>query len=278
MRRPDMSEFNNASGLREMLNRMPTEQLDKMLQVELEQENPDPISVRMLLGILEEREKEHPIAMNARQKKALTIYQSRMEKKPKQLPRILLQAASFALALLVLISLDPQKAQAKTLWERLARWTTEVVEFFSPGDNAHRLVEYQFKTDNAGLQQVYDAVVELGVTDPVVPRWLPEGYELMECKSADTSRKTGIYALFTDCSSNFVFKVDISTTDATHKFYKVDTIEKYYEAGGVRYCIFQNNEQYTVIWSQENRECSIAVDCQEDVLYRILDSIYTNGE
>lgn len=273
-----MSEFNTASGLREMLNRMPTEQLDKMLQAELEQENPDPISVRMLLGILEEQEKEHPVAMNARQKQALTIYQSRMEKKPKRLPRILLQASSLALVLLILISLVPQEARAETFWERLERWTIEVVEFFSPSDNKGRLVDYQFQTENPGLRQVYDAVVELGVTDPVVPMWLPEGYELVECKASTASRKNGVHALFSNGSNNFIFKVDIYTTDAAHKFYKVDTTENYYEAGGVHHDIVQNNGRYTVIWSQENRECSIAVDCQEDILYRILKSIYTNGE
>ena len=49
--------------------------------------------------------------------------------------------------------------------------------------------EYVFETDHPGLQQIYDAVVEMGVTEPVVPMWVPEGYDLVEYKAEDYNQE-----------------------------------------------------------------------------------------
>ena len=41
------------------------------------------------------------------------------------------------------------------------------------------------------------------------------------------------------------------------------------------YNITRNNDWWVAVWTKDNIECSIALDCQEETLRRILDSIYT---
>ena len=46
------------------------------------------------------------------------------------------------------------------------------------------------------------------------------------------------------------------------------------EAGGVTHSIVQNTEEWIVSWTKDNIECAFAIDCSEDVLYEIIESIY----
>ena len=47
-----------------------------------------------------------------------------------------------------------------------------------------------------------------------------------------------------------------------------------FEKNGIEHYIFSNNEQVSATWSTKYLECSVVIDCQEDI-YKILKSIYT---
>ena len=158
--------------------------------------------------------------------------------------------------------------------EKLARLTDSIVEFFSPGMANDNIKEYVFETDNPGLQQVYDAVVGLGVTEPVVPMWLPEGYELVECKVVETSHKQGIAASFQNEQRYIAYRIDIHGVDVSHEYHWGGDIIAEYECAGIRHTIMRNNDRWVVTWFTDNIECSFTLDCQEDTLYNILKSIY----
>ena len=82
-----------------------------------------------------------------------------------------MQIASVLVAITLLFALLPTQANAETWWERLARWSDDFFSFFNPNESEMTEDVYIFQTDNEGLQQVYDKVVELGITEPVVPMW-----------------------------------------------------------------------------------------------------------
>ena len=54
------------AGLRGMVEQMPTEQLDEMLKYELEKEPVDEAAVKLIMGILEERDQDVQVEMNER--------------------------------------------------------------------------------------------------------------------------------------------------------------------------------------------------------------------
>ena len=270
------------SSLYALLESLPTGQLEEMLDKELHSTAPDDSAVRMLLEILRQRTPADSIEITPEIQSAWQDYQqkiSQLETPQRKVPRILWLAASFLLAVAFLFSPLTQQAEADGLWERLARWTDDIFAFVSPhnGDGIQQ-EEYVFQTDNPGLQQVYDAVVELGITDPVVPMWLPEGYELVECQLKESPAQKYVHARFSKTNHELIIKVKLYSSDIIYTYQKSETPIDSIEKNGTTYNILKNKDIWTIAVSKENVESSIFVDCQEDILYKILESIYAMEE
>jgi hypothetical protein len=266
--------------LRKEWEQLPTPDLETMLQAELEKTPPDDDTVLMILHILEAREPDEPTELTDREKQAFERYKQRIRSRQKKnavFPRWLSIAACAVLILGLLFTTVPQKAQAETFWEMLQRLSNSVVEFLSRNE---LLVddEYLFVTDNAGLQQVYDAVLELGVTEPVVPMWLPEECDLIEIDAWNTPATKGICAVFSAGDGEIIYQINVFAGEPAHQYYKDDSHYESYELEGTTYNITRNNECWVAVWLKDNIECSIFIDCQEDTLRRILKSIYVMEE
>lgn len=266
---------NKIMDIQSMLEQMETVQLDEMLCSELQKEHPDAYAVQLILAVLQEREKDFSVEMDPGTEQAWQEYIGKTSGKAKGPVRsVLLKVASFAVILAVLFLAMPQQVEAESIWERLIRWTDSVFELFSPDDRSAEPAEYVFQTDNPGLQQVYDAVVELGVTDPVVPMWLPEGYELVECKVTGARSKSGVYSLFLNGDSKIILKIDKYQVSSPNEYQKDDTSIETLEISNVCHNVIRNNGKIIAIWTKGNLECSISVDCDNEALQEILTSIY----
>lgn len=271
---------NSKTGLRSALEQLPEEELKDLLQAELERPEPDGDSVRLILRVLEEKGRGREAPMTPRKEQAWQTYCRRVEslRRSRTLrPAPALRAAVVLLVLTLCLSFLPRQARAETFWEMLQRWSTTVIQFFGREDSFYE-DQYQFQTENPGLQQVYDAVVELGVTDPVVPMWLPEGCELISLSERNSPMQSGLCASFSFGETEIVYKIDVYDGEPAHQFYRDDTHYESYELEGTEYHVTRNNEYYIVVWSKENIECSIAIYCNEEILQKILGSIYTMEE
>lgn len=272
----------NINGLRGILEDLSTPQLQQMLDKELQKEKSDPAAVKLILTVLEERHAAAPKSESSASEEARQRYQDRMKElfppEPQKRWTPLLKVASVILVVgLLFTAVLPQKAEAETFWEMLQRLSGSVIEFFNPREHISTL-DYEFKTDNSGLQQVYDAVVELGITEPVVPMWLPDGCQLIEFVEKTTPMLQCIYASFSNDSGEIIYKVDVYKGEPAHQYYRDDSFYESFERNGATYTISRNNTRWSVIWTKENIECSMFIDCQEDALRRVLKSIYEMEE
>lgn len=179
-----------------------------------------------------------------------------------------------ATAACLLMSMGPVEAKADSWWDKLERWKESVVEYFSPTDAKADHADYVFQTENQGLQDVYDAVTELGITDPVVPMWLPEGYELIENVVTSTATKSGIYAVFSNGECDAILKVSVHNTGTWYEYQKDEANVTEYEKGEVKHFLMRNVDKWVVIWATEKLECVLSINCQENELYNVIDSIY----
>lgn len=262
--------------LRKEWESLPTPELEEMLRLELERKPPDDDAVLTLLHILEAREAEMPMELTRQEQEVWNRYRSKRKQKAGKkhaVYRWLSLVASLLLVMTLLVTMVPQKAEAETFWEMLQRITNTVMEYFS-GDGIRTEMGYAFATDNPGLQQVYEAVLELGVTDPMVPMWLPEGYEIVACEFKNTPMSSCVWATFSNGNSEAVFQVDVYSGEPAHQYYKDDTHYESYEWEGSIYHVAKNNDWWTAIWEKDNIEFFLTLDCQEDTLWRILRSIY----
>lgn len=271
---------NNKNLSRESLEQMTTELLDELLHAELRREPTDGQAVRMILQNLKERDATRPLEISPEAKKAWDEYQvhTRGQKgRPARMGGWILKAVSAAVIVLVLLATIPQQVKADNFFGRLVSWTDSIFRLFDPSED-EAPAEYIYETDNPDLQQVYDTIVELGVTEPVVPRWLPEGYELAQCKVQDTSRKTKTTVAFEKGNSKILIKIDVYKTSAAAEYQKDDTNVETIEMDGTTHSILRNNEIWAAVWSKDNIECCIYAGGQKDVLIEILRSIYTTED
>lgn len=271
-----MQENNNLS-LLEMLEQLPTSQLSEMMRQELRKEIPDKNAVKLILSILEKREENVP-ELDAQTQAAWNRYQKRVEAgslRPKSsknwhLIRWVVSAAVIAVALLFLV---PQRADAAGFWGLLTRWRNNILEFFDPNDRISNL-EDSFETNNPGLQEVYDAVQELGVEKPLVPSWMPDNSVLKDINEINTPAAKRVVAEFSIVDKNAVMTVDIYGEKTFHGYCGDGINYDSFEKEGTTYIIMRNENKWVAVWTTDNIEYSLSMDCQEDTLRRILASIY----
>lgn len=258
---------------------LPTEELDRILQAELEKKYPNEEVVLPVLRILEDRERDYPVEQTP---EVLPLLDKLSEHKPstKQIPSrckcrwISAIAAVAAVACIVVMAL-PRTVGAESIFDVLFRWTSEAFEFFTPERDAKNPpVEYLFETDNSGLQQLYNKVTELGVTEPVVPMWLPEGFELVNLK-VNSLLNDGykVNAVFRGNGKSIVVIYTISR-DVITKFEKEETAVEVLDAGNISHFIMDNDKNLSANWTIEGVECSIVTDLSKENLYNMIKSIY----
>ena len=256
---------------------LPTEKLDHILQAELEKEYPNEEVVLPILQILEEREKDYPVEKTP---EVLTMLGKLSEYEPstkqsKSKRRWVAGIAAVAAVACIVVMALPRTVGAESIFDVLFRWTSSIFEFVNPDRNeSYPNEDGTFATDHPGLQQIYDKITELGVTEPVVPMWLPEGFELLNLKAnplLDDGYK--VNAAFR-CEEKLLFITYRISPDIATKFEKEETDVELYNYSGVKHFIMDNGENLSVTWAINGVECLINTDASRDDVYAIIKSIY----
>ncbi len=256
---------------------LPTEELDQILQAELEKDHPNEEVVLPILRILEEREKDYPVEKTP-EVLAMLGKLSEHETSSKQSKNrrgwVAGIAAIAAVACIVVMAL-PRTVGAESIFDVLIRWTSSIFEFVDPDDNENYPdADSGFATDHPGLQQLYDKVTEQGVTDSVVPMWLPEGFELLTLQATplrDSGHK--VYAIFKGNERSISISYRISS-DISTKFEKEDSAVELFDYADVSHFILENDGNQSVMWTIDGVECSMNANIAKEDIYTIIKSIY----
>lgn len=253
---------------------LPTEELDQILQAELKKEHPNEEVVLPILQELEEREKNRPVEKTP---EVLEIMEklSKYETSSKQSihkRRWIAGAAAVAAVACVVIMILPRPAGAESFLDVFFRWTSSIFEFIDP-DKSYPNADGDFATDNPGLQQLYNKVTELGVSEPVVPMWLPEGFVLTDLKETPVAGGTGLFGKFINGSRDILITYQISADIAT-KVEKEDFYVEVYDYADVNHLILENDNGLSVTWTMDGVECLLNANIAKEDLYTVLKSIY----
>lgn len=258
---------------RRILEQMSTDQLDEFLHSELEETCPDDDSIRLILTVLREREKDSPLEINSEILKTWEQYKNNSDIHKRQL-KILsaLNIASVLVIICVIFLSIPSTAKA-TVAEFFTRCTDSVYALIDP-NGIHNNNEYVFETDHSGLQKIYDSAISIGIIEPVVPMWLPGNTTLTQCETVLYKDHKKLISRLEDDVYNIVFTIDIFDSIVPHEYQKDTTDVKFREINGVVHTIIKNYDMWSVFWVNGNTECLLTINCNEDDLFNILNSIY----
>ncbi len=186
------------------------------------------------------------------------------------------------LAALLLLASIAAAAAGYNLWRMLVQWTTEQmtlapgqIDYMDP-DDLHIPEE---PGEYASLQEALSAY---GMDLPVVPRRLPEGFELEELIVDDTTHPSQIifHAVYSQGEEHLILQADVYVEqeyreqDNFGDFQKDEGDPVPYEAGGITHLLATNAGWPVALWANGPAECSISGDITMEELKDMLDSIY----
>jgi len=194
-----------------------------------------------------------------------TISVSVEQRKPRRLiylKRVALIAAAFIIISTVFINTT---AYGATVWQSIALWGRETFGF------TETVVPNQL---DERLQSLHDALTEHGVTELLVPTWIPEGFELIDLYVEELPGQTVFVSLFEDCEKALVVEIISSSFQTSSYYEKSGGDVTVYRRNGIEHHIILNMERIVVAWQNKNYEGSISGDITSGEAEKIIDSIY----
>lgn len=184
-------------------------------------------------------------------------------------------AASVVLVMSLLFFTLPATAQARDIQGVLTWWSDSVFQLFVPGKtpNLHAQV-HEF--DHPGLQQLHNVVTEWGVTDPIVPSWIPDGFELVELEKSQMQENSSLYARFVYEEQVILFLITFCANETKFQHEKDTEPINSWNFSGTEHYVLSNINEHVVTWVTNDVECVITTDCEEEDVYRMIKSIYTS--
>jgi len=244
-------------------------ELEGILHTELEKDQPDRQTVLQILDILETRDSgssaENELPTHARYERKST-------------GRWLRTAAAAVVIVLIFAFAAPPVFGAENIVELVGRWTQDLFALFRPDSQDQLQTEYVYKTSNPDLQKIYDAAVEHGITQKVVPTWIPEECVLEDLEVVVAPEGINLCAYFSGKNHDILFSLGPSTAISFEKYPKDDDGVKIYEIEGKEHYIMPNADTWLAVWTAGDIGCSIITSYSEETVRYILKSIYTEGK
>ncbi|MGI6027959.1 MAG: DUF4367 domain-containing protein [Candidatus Heteroscillospira sp.] len=181
-------------------------------------------------------------------------------------------AVAAILAMLFVITSATAYALGFDLWGAVANWTTEHFSFiFTAEDTSPVPQPHGADIDFSELKSILE---ENGVTEKVVPSYIPEGYSLKRVLNSNNSDNWLIYCSLSDGENSILLQYTYVSTTNPGVYSKDDTKPEEYTAGDVEHYIMTNNGMYMAVWKHEFIECSILGAVDKAELLAMIDSIY----
>lgn len=187
-----------------------------------------------------------------------------------------LRAAGIFAAALIVFSIASVSAYAAgfNIWGTVASWTAER---FSFGGNIELLGIPMSPKYEGEYDSIQDALDAYGITAPLVPRWIPNGYSMEELEVKEWQDRTNFTAAcYNDEEKLIVIAVvQHNISDPFFMIHEKDDSEVLvHTMGGIDHYILSNNGRLNVTWVNGCYECMINTDLTFDELIRMVDSIY----
>lgn len=173
-----------------------------------------------------------------------------------------------ALIACMLMTLVVAQAAGGDFLNTIITWTDETFNLSKgdPTESPVKPVEI-----SAALADLSDSVAQLGITEPVMPHIIPEGYSLEEFDFyADMPCITAAYVNGDD---NILISITTNKADAV-SFQKNPGEPETYDVNGLTFYIAQNIDVYNAVWMTENYCCSIVNVADKDILLEMLNSVW----
>lgn len=185
------------------------------------------------------------------------------------------RALPFAAALILLFGTVTAQAFGLDVFSAIARWTAEIFRL-DGGSIPYATVTVRPLEvgEEASYESLEEAVEAFGINAPIVPKEIPERFELVAVKAA--CRRTGIL-IYADYKSNEGI-LQIRYREA--EMQEFNTLEKengdvdFHSVKGIKHRLVSDLGRQKAVWQNGDFECRINGDISEQEIKDMIDSIY----
>ena len=289
------------------LDQLSTPELQELLRADIDsQENGDDEAIFYILEVMEKREREHPSDASSDLDRCWNDFQTlyhtpegagrslyptedpAVRKEPSHLhfrhrKRIRWAVLAAVVALLV-VSLTVPVAGFSNLFEMIGTWTAQQFTMASsedgPGGYTEDFEGAQVFEETPG-DALRQALKENGITESVVPTWMPEGFKIQGdvlVQEMSLTKQLHLYAIYSNGEDYLNISIIQHLGNAESKIYEKTAEEpRSYIVNGTEYYFFQGSDSFGY-WSamcyNGNIESIFNTTLSESVLKQIIDSIY----
>ena len=192
-----------------------------------------------------------------------------------------IQIAAALAALLMSVTVAAAAADYD-IWRMLAEWTAERISL-APGQIEYANPDDLHIPEEPGeYADIQEALTDYGLNQPVVPKWMPEGFELAQLIVDDANflNEITFFALYRDTENTIVLQINVylehedRSSDSFGNIYKDEGDPVPYVAGGVTHLLTTNAGRCVALWSNGPMECFINGAITMEELEQMIDSIY----
>lgn len=150
------------------------------------------------------------------------------------------------------------------VWDAMAQWTEDTFSFMAPKEN-------QIYSEESDPREV---LRDYGVTEDVLPNWLPDGYQYTGINIAENPIRRSFKLTYLSNDSEIGMTI-VLLDAAPIRIYEKDSQDiTVYTVNGIDHYIIKNIETINIIWITGNCECSISGYISVEDAQNMIDSIY----
>lgn len=127
---------------------------------------------------------------------------------------------------------------------------------------------------NEELAYLYDALEEHGITERLLPTWIPEGYSLADQSIFELASGNFFYARFKNEKNALFIQISIPSDSTSVQYEWSGENISSYNRNGIEHHIMMNEGKVCVAWTNMSYECIISGDITVDDVRRMINSIY----
>lgn len=269
---PDRAELDR-------LRAMDTEALRSLLLIEMSADEELNIAqIQTISDILAEREQIEVPDTNEAWREFQEIYRSSEplytleQEAPKSVHKTKLRGlrrlailAAVVASLLAGASLTAYAAEYD-LWGAVAKWTNDTFSFVYEHLSGHS--ETSKPCIAPELQPLWDAMLDAGVEEPLLPTMLPDGYKQVELTRNDVQRY--LCASYQSQDGSLIqMQIQCDGVNLQTKFEKDGVVPRIYEWNGISFYTMSNVDQWVATWASGEYTYMVSGSVDSEIIQMI---------
>lgn len=126
-----------------------------------------------------------------------------------------------------------------------------------------------------GISDLQSALDEYGITEKLVPAYIPKGYEQTEFYVDEANDCTLFTAVLENADETIIMQIRKNSAAKNRADYEKDGEDpEIYIVSGIPHCIMTNMGEYRAVWVNGLFEASVSGLSAKDELIKMIDSIY----